>query len=29
MRHKRGEAVLANQHFEKWLLGLDVVGWRP
>jgi hypothetical protein len=28
MRHKRGEAVLANQHFERWLLGLDVEGWR-
>lgn len=28
MRHKRGEAVLANQHFERWLMGLDVSGWR-
>jgi hypothetical protein len=28
MRHKRGEAVLANQHFERWLLVLDVEGWR-
>ena len=28
MRHKRGEAVLANQHFEQWLMGLDVEDWR-
>lgn len=28
MRHKRGEAVLANQHFERWLMGIDVLGWR-
>jgi protein-tyrosine phosphatase len=28
MRHKRGEAVLANQHFERWLMCLDVSAWR-
>jgi hypothetical protein len=28
MRGKRGQAVLANKHFEKWLMGLDVEGWR-
>ena len=28
MRHKRGEAVLANQHFERWLMGLDASAWR-
>jgi protein-tyrosine phosphatase len=28
MREKRGQAVLANKHFEKWLMELDVEGWR-
>jgi hypothetical protein len=28
MRGNRGQAVLANKHFEKWLLELDVEGWR-
>jgi hypothetical protein len=28
MRGKRGQAVLANKHFEKWLMELDVEGWR-
>ena len=28
MREKRGEAVLANKHFEKWLMELGVEGWR-
>jgi hypothetical protein len=28
MRGKRGQAVLANKHFEKWLIELDVEGWR-
>jgi hypothetical protein len=28
MRGKRGQAVLANKHFEKWLTELDVEGWR-
>ena len=28
MREKRGQAVLANKHFENWLIELDVEGWR-
>jgi hypothetical protein len=28
MRGQRGQAVLANKHFEKWLMGLDVEAWR-
>jgi protein-tyrosine phosphatase len=28
MRGKRGQAVLANKHFEKWLMEVDVEGWR-